>query len=339
MRAVVDYALWLRRHFEGSGDLAGRIGQGFDAMPEVREVLEAHLDPRGDPSPAIRAIYGEFYPWLVMLDEKWASGARSKIFPHTADQAHLRCAAWGAYIVSCPPYDRAVEILRPEYVAAIADMGRPKPYRILGDADPDVYLADHLIQLYGRGALSSDDELWARFWRTAPEPIRAHAIAFVGRTLEDKTGTLPGAVQDRFIALCETRIQAAEGGANRERFLAEMRAFGWWFANPVFEVQWSLERLNRVLDLTRGQVDAGFALSGRLAQAAGSSPVLTATCLRKMVEGATEVWGVVGQHEDILSILRTAKDSDQTPAYIEAHRVAGLLVEKGFVAYRSLFPE
>jgi hypothetical protein len=58
-----------------------------------------------------------------------------------------------------------------------------------------------------------------------------------------------------------------------------------------------------------------------------------------MVEGATEVWGVVGQHEDILSILRTAKDSDQTPAYIEAHRVAGLLVEKGFVAYRSLFPE
>jgi hypothetical protein len=35
-------------------------------MPEVQEVLDEHLDPTRNSPLAIRAIYGRWFPWLVI---------------------------------------------------------------------------------------------------------------------------------------------------------------------------------------------------------------------------------------------------------------------------------
>lgn len=72
MHAVVRYALWIRRYIESQPDAESRLSRGFDEMPEVREVLEAHLDTRREPSRAIRAVYGWWFPQLVLLDLGWA---------------------------------------------------------------------------------------------------------------------------------------------------------------------------------------------------------------------------------------------------------------------------
>src|SRR5262249_34581 len=73
MHATMRYALWIRRNIEKEPHGEERIKRGFEEIPEVREVLETHLDPALDSSLAIRSVYGQWFPWLVFLDEKWAS--------------------------------------------------------------------------------------------------------------------------------------------------------------------------------------------------------------------------------------------------------------------------
>jgi hypothetical protein len=44
-------------------------------LPEAqRDALDAHLDPHVDPSLAVRAVYGRWLPWLLLLDEAWVLG-------------------------------------------------------------------------------------------------------------------------------------------------------------------------------------------------------------------------------------------------------------------------
>ena len=68
MHAVIETALWVRRELEASGN---DVSVGFAAMPEVRDSLDVHLDPRVDPSLAVHAVYGRWLPWLLLLDEAW----------------------------------------------------------------------------------------------------------------------------------------------------------------------------------------------------------------------------------------------------------------------------
>jgi hypothetical protein len=65
MHAVVSYALWVYRNTTQEIDTAEYSMRTFDRMPEVRSVLDKHLDPTVDSSAAIRSIYGQWFPWLV----------------------------------------------------------------------------------------------------------------------------------------------------------------------------------------------------------------------------------------------------------------------------------
>ncbi len=335
MHRVVHYALWLRRHFERE-ELKTEIDRGLDVMPEVRAVLEWHLNPRNESSPAVRTVYGEFFPWLVLLDETWAHGARQRVFSVEGDDRILGHAAWGTYVILCPPYDKVVETLREEYLWAICNLGSPWPVRILHNADPDGRLAEHLIQLYARAGIRVDDELWQRFWQTEADEIRAHALTFIGRTVDAEKEPLDDDVQKRFISLAGERIQAAEKASDRSSHIREMRALGWWFANEAFDERWAVENLNRVLDVTEGQIDAEFILAERLAKASASSPRLAVTCLRKMVLRTTEIWGVLGKHDEIQMILRNAIEANEAQATMEAREAVNALVSKGFDQYRNV---
>ena len=56
MHTVVRYALWIRRHFKQTPEGAKRLERDFDEMPEVRQVLNEHLNPDQELSLAIRSI-------------------------------------------------------------------------------------------------------------------------------------------------------------------------------------------------------------------------------------------------------------------------------------------
>ena len=101
LHAVVRYALWVRRIAIADLPKGGSAATGFTAMPEVREMLQQHLDPDVDASPAIRAVYGRWIPWLALLDEEWVRANLVLLFPARAKLAILRDAVWDTYVVWC----------------------------------------------------------------------------------------------------------------------------------------------------------------------------------------------------------------------------------------------
>ena len=119
-------------------------------MPEVREVLAAHLDPTKDPAVAIRSVYGQWFPWLALLDRSWAEEYIPTIFPSGESLHHLRAAAWETYILFCRPYDDIFEILQGEYHRAIARLGEDNT-KWRNTYNDEEHLADHLMTFYWRG--------------------------------------------------------------------------------------------------------------------------------------------------------------------------------------------
>jgi hypothetical protein len=223
-----------------------RIASGLAELPEIREVLETHLDPTHDPSLAIRAVYGQWLPRIVLLDRGWTSAQLSRIFP--PEQPELRDVAWETYTVFCPPYDNVFEVLESEYAAAVGRLGRP----VGGDrrvADPEECLAEHLMLLYGRGKLGADPlrGLVERFFEEAPGRIRGRAIQFIGRSLRENKTKIPVAVIRRFVARWEHRI--AQARFSSAESIEELSDFGWWFVSQKFDEAWAMERLEEALRL------------------------------------------------------------------------------------------
>ena len=69
--AVVDYAWWVRRCMDAERRAAGAPPVTFEVMPEVREVLDAHLDLQIEPTLSIRSVYGRHLTSLASLDWDW----------------------------------------------------------------------------------------------------------------------------------------------------------------------------------------------------------------------------------------------------------------------------
>ncbi|HEX2179687.1 MAG TPA: thioredoxin domain-containing protein, partial [Actinomycetota bacterium] len=191
MHTVVRYALWLRRDIESSPNMRERLSRGFGEMPEVRDVLEAHLDPANDPSPAIRSVYGRWFSFLLMLDGHWTAERVNRIFPADPALQDLRDAAWEAHISYSSPYDHLLSVIEGEYRRAVdlVDRFESRPGNVV---TPESRLAEHLMVFYLRGKLALDKGgLVGRFFAKASDKLRHHALSFIGRSLKNQPGQLP----------------------------------------------------------------------------------------------------------------------------------------------------
>ncbi|MGA7194240.1 MAG: hypothetical protein WBW94_11460, partial [Anaerolineales bacterium] len=142
MHSVVQYALWVYRSVKDSTSHFN-----FKLMPEVSEVLDEHLDLVNEPSVAVRAVYGQWFPWLVLMDSDWARENILKIFPIDKLRAKYRQASWNTYIIFCNPYDNVFEILKQQYELAVQDLGDAKQDQTYL-SDPECKLAEHLMAYY-----------------------------------------------------------------------------------------------------------------------------------------------------------------------------------------------
>ncbi len=335
MHAVIQYALWTRRNIEQLPGGATAAASGFEAMPEVREVLESHLDLAHDPSLAIRAVYGQWFPWIVLLDRQWASAQLGHIFSSTREESQWRDAAWDTYVVFCAPYDNVFEVLEEEYARAIgriSSVARSRPGHL---ADPDERLAEHLMLFYGRGKVSSDsqDRLIEQFFDKAPSRIRARAIEFIGRSLRDSKGDIPRVVLDRFIALWNRRLDHARevGEASAE----EIARFGWWFISERFEDSWAVEQLEEVLRVAK-KAEPDLMIPERLAAIANRMPGAAVRCLVGLVEADREGWGILAWEEHARTILRAAMTSSDSSVGETAVALIHRLGARGRLGLRDL---
>jgi hypothetical protein len=255
MHAAIRYALWVNRHAQEDGNGGERAPRGFDEIPEVREILDGHLDPERDPSLAIRAIYGQWLPWLDSIDHKWALQNKERIYPAGEAQSALWNAAWDAYIRFVGPYDNILDLLRDVYVRAVEHIGEDPPDGARRPESAGERLVEHLMVFYGRGKLELDDPegLLAKFYRHAPDRLRAQALWVVGRGLQ-QMDQVPPDVLERSKWLCERRTQVARSSDSPGDYKVEMTAVGWLFASLKFEDAWALTQLRNALEVS-GKAD------------------------------------------------------------------------------------
>jgi hypothetical protein len=336
MHAVVRYALWVQRHIKEATDGAESAAQGFDEMPEVREVLDSHLDPSHDPSLAIHAVYGLWVPWLITIDSVWVNQHLTDIFPVDERLRNLRNAAWETYIVYNGPYNNIFEVLRDEYGHAVERIGEASASENRAPERPENRLAEHLMIFYGRGIISLDSpqDLLARFYEKAPDKIRAHALWLVGRDFRELEA-VPHEVLDRFQVLWQHRFDTIRTSPRLESHTAELKAFGWLFSSMKFDDTWAIVQLRDALKLS-GWADHHYMVVEYLATLSNKHPALAIECLDLMVEGDKEGWGINRWGNYPRTILVNARQSANENAQEIAVNLINRLGARGYLEYRNL---
>ena len=73
VHALVDHALWIKRH-------VGITLDAMSSMPEVKALLEERLDAAREKSLAVHGVFGLLTPWLCHLDREWFISVRDLSF-------------------------------------------------------------------------------------------------------------------------------------------------------------------------------------------------------------------------------------------------------------------
>ena len=290
MHTVIQYALWIRRHIEKGTNSKDGINRGFDEMREVRYVLEKHLDPSFDPSLAIRSVYGRWFPWLVLLDAKWAREHTELIFPADEEYQAFLQAAWNTYLIFCQAYDNVFDVLHGQYKLAVDSLTAVKEPK--DDIErPNVRLAEHLMVFYWQGTLDLEggEGLLREFWKIAPSDIRGQAIDYVGRSLSNTEEEVPSDILKRLKDLWEWRLSEFESSPDITVHFPELESFGWWFASGKFDDPWAMKQLLESLAFAK-KTDPDYRVVERLAELSEKMPLEAVQCLKHLCEGDKESW-------------------------------------------------
>jgi hypothetical protein len=307
-------------------------------MPEVRTVLDRHLDPHQEPSRAIRTVYGQWFPWLHFLDPNWTKESIPKIFPGDEAFKDLHDAAWKAYVVYCAPSDEVFELLRAEYGKAIDLIGafpELKPER----RPNDKRLAEHLVTLYLRGSLDLDDRngLLARFYAKADLKLRKSVVTTIGISLQNASGPVAPEIVERLQKLWLRRLVTAHAGGLVPSHADEIKDFGWWFGSKKLPDLWGIDQVFEVLRIA-GSIEPDHLVVERLSELAVSMPAKAVECLAMIIEGDKNGWGVPIWRDHAKTLLAAAIHSDEQTARARAVNLIHDLGRRGYPEFRDLLP-
>jgi hypothetical protein len=321
---IMQYSLWCHRNL-GTEEQA----KGFGSLPEVREVLDSHLNLERESAPAVRSVYGQFFPWLHLIDKEWAAANAATVFPKSVDLQVYWYAAWGSYILFVSPYDDVLSVLRDEYRFACERLDNlPEEWE---RRDLASRLAEHLMIYFWRGKLSDQPgrELLSKFWQTAPARTRGQAIRFLGNTLEDRSVELSAERLEQLQTLWADRISA-----QTEDKAEELSYFGSWFASGRFPAAWSLPKLRETIAQSRALKDREDVL-GALPSTAPAEPLLTAQALRDLIDISKEPWAIDYKEDEIKQTLALLSTSGNEQAIELARECVDVLASRGYLSFRN----
>jgi len=328
--AVIQYAWWVRQCLEGEG----HAGATFSSMPEVREVLELHLNPQVDATLTVRAFYGESIRSFAGIDWDWFVSNLDRILPGPGAEADSRfIAAWESFVVFTQPHPLFLDVLSSAYARAVARIGQPG--LVKHPASPDSRLAEHLMVYYwwGKLDLANPEGLLQRFYTAASSDLRAHAVWFA-RHFFSESNAPPEALQ-RLRDLIEMRLDATGRSSAPEHFFNELAAFGYWFIEGPFDEVWALETLLRTLRFSH-RTEHETEVVRRLVAMCPVNPTTCIECLALIVEGDKERWTMAVIEPDTREILKLAMASNVPDAVLAARHLAQHLIKLGYYAFRKL---
>jgi len=165
--------------------------------------------------------------------------------------------------------------------------------------------------------------------------VRAHAIAFIGRSLYDTKEPVEPVILERLRNLWQSRVSWISASADAARNAAELTNFGWWFASGKCDNDWAITQLKETLRLSK-KAELDSVVAERLAALATDVPAAAVECLTLLVEADEETWGVLGWAEHAKTILTAALVSNDTIAKELAIRLIDRLGALGRYEFREL---
>jgi hypothetical protein len=298
--------------------------------PDLARLLEDRLDPRREPSPAVRSVFGGRFSDLMVADERWAREHVEAIFP-SEGAPRLWRAAWEGHVERSHPYPLLLEVLEPHYrrgVEEISAAANEDRYH-----DPDEALVAQLMSLYISGTLTLTEPggLLPRFYELASAERRGQAISILGRSLENFSPLSPE-VEERMRELVEWRLAALDESGDPD----ELEGWSWWFSSGEFDVEWSLDFLARMLR-AGGSLGPDHMVADRLAVLSATYPLACVEVLTLVVEAGVRPWFVVGSEAEIETILVAALAGEgEAPG--RARDLVNILVARGAIGFARLLP-
>jgi hypothetical protein len=241
MRAAMAFVARLRQ------ELGARLDEESSLVRNVEIVLDRHLNPAIEPSPAVRSVYGEYFYLLLEAVPIWVAANVSRIFGDSASKDLLGDVAWSSYIAHHEPTRELLDLLHEQYVRRTAELSMmTEPESTTRDMEHGAArMAEHVLLLCVQGTISIDEVggLARTMLDSAPPALLSRAMGHLGwrlfRTEEDLSDELLG----RFVRLWDDRAAAVDEGRADPLVLRE---FGWWVRSHRFPVDWVLNRLRQV---------------------------------------------------------------------------------------------
>ena len=330
LHATIHYALWIYRSLVG-GIRTDAVTFDMDTIPEVRARLDRHLDSDIDPSPAVRAVYGRWFPYLVLLDANWAERNVERIFPD--QHPELRDAAWETYVRFCPVYNTPFQLLREQYAAAVRRLSAREPDAADNRGRPAMHLGEHLLAMAARGFLSwgDDDSLLRGYFENAGAKDAGDAIEWIGGDLANEDKHFPPESVARLASLAEALIDfVQEAGSDR---MAHLGSLGRWIASGRYEAEWTLAQLARLIEST-GSAKPHFQVMDCLVELSDGHPEETLTVFESWVAAESPQRVLLGRTDSARAILDAALASPS--ARDRARSVIDRLLAAGHREFRDL---
>jgi hypothetical protein len=332
--AVLEYARWVRKCAQT--EAKGEPPTTLDAMPEVRDVLDRHLDIEREPTLTIRSVYGHQLGTLAGLDWEWFRANVQRILPEGQNDSAYFYAAWDSFIVFNRPHEALLGELKRAYQKAVAELANG-PRMTLHPGRPDESLAEHLMVYYWWGNLQfgGEDQLLDSFYARAPDELRGHAMWFMGQSVSSWENDAAPEAFERLRNLMERRLKLAAQAPSAQPCAKELANFGWWFTSKKFDERWSMETLLSTLRLTK-KAEPEMDVVKRLAELCSDLPAECVSCLGLMVEGDREHWLLLGVENEAREVIRLALESNVPEAAMSARHLAENLIARGHFGFRNL---
>lgn len=338
VEAALEYARWVGNHLKVRKNGKDIVPGGFDAMPEVREMVEWQLASDNRTYEAL-SIIGSRIGVIYWIDGGWLEAYADALFDLKGiEESPPRAegwAAWNAFLVWVRPHIDFYRQFKRQFAYAVeqaasvrlADGSREQPMHHLGE---------HLVLLYGRGQLGCDDDggLLRKFIGTANPDIRRHTIGFVGQKLR-REGQPPDGFVERFMALWEAYWEGPGQKDACDR--PDARLFGAWFSCGKFPDRWSIDRLREFVAVAPA-AEPSHSVVERLADIADTDSLTATRILDAMVRSDREGWHVSGWTESAEVILHSAMVAGGD-AQREARSLINVLGRRGYTEFGRLLSD
>jgi hypothetical protein len=239
--ALVLYLSWVDELRKSSRS------ETLDALTsKVWSILDRHLDPSNDSSPAVRSVYGQEFPLLAWIDFDWTCERADQILGWIEGggiEQRLRDVGWMSYLFMRNPSVPMFELLQPTYLKrlknSISEPSDVKATQTMASRE-----GEHVLYLYCGMLIDidSDDGLVRAFFANAAPDTRASAMSRLGWQLQHMP-TFDEAVIERLERLWDWRMEQTSD----DRDVDELSSFQSWFRSARFPREWVIYRLRDVV--------------------------------------------------------------------------------------------